>query len=180
MPLVRRAAVKPVTPRAAQCLPAPTVVSLRPADDKDPTINYFPSCTRVNRCGGCCTHKLLSCQPTEQNEIPYTISKSKYVGGSPGFQNMGPVQISVTEHTKCKCMCTITEADCNSLQIYEKSKCKCSCKNTDDQEKCFKITDYDPDLVIQQDDDTQIDFHIPFNESYYEPNEDTKYETLGN
>lgn len=132
-------AAKASTPRAAQCLPAPTVVSLRPADDKDPTINYFPSCTRVNRCGGCCTHKLLSCQPTEQNEIPYTISKSKYVGGSPGFQNMGPVQITVTEHTKCKCMCTITESDCNSLQIYEKSKCKCSCKNTDDQEKCFKV-----------------------------------------
>lgn len=125
-------------PRPATCLPSPTVVSLRPAEDKDPTINYFPSCTRVNRCGGCCTHKLLSCQPTEQMEIPYTISKSKYMGSS-GFQNMGPVQVTVTNHTSCKCMCTITEADCNSLQIYEKSKCKCTCKNTDDQEKCFKV-----------------------------------------
>ena len=29
----------------------------------------FPSCTRVEQCGGCCSHPLLSCQPTQTETV---------------------------------------------------------------------------------------------------------------
>ena len=32
--------------------------------EPDPTLVYIPPCIRIKRCGGCCNHKLLSCQPT--------------------------------------------------------------------------------------------------------------------
>lgn len=49
-----------IRPKPAACIPDVSIVSLRPETDTDPTIVYFPSCTRVKRCGGCCSHKLLS------------------------------------------------------------------------------------------------------------------------
>ena len=127
-------------PRAAGCAVIPTVVTLRPATDKDPTVVYGPPCTRVNRCSGCCTHKLLSCQPTDQVDITYTVYKSQYIG-SAKLKNLGPVQVTVAEHTKCQCLCTIKESDCiPSLQKYDRSQCKCLCTNTGDQEKCLTVS----------------------------------------
>jgi len=50
----------------ARCTPVNTTVTLKQdADANNPFIIYFPSCTRVQRCGGCCNSDLLSCQPTE-------------------------------------------------------------------------------------------------------------------
>lgn len=53
-----------VVPLPARCIPEPKVVSLRTGEDL--SLQYFPSCTRVNRCGGCCTlEEFFSCQPTK-------------------------------------------------------------------------------------------------------------------
>lgn len=73
-----------LTPQPALCTPQLAVVPLRPQDEpEDPSVIFFPSCTRYNarvanilasfklalsrikQCGGCCTHKLLECQPIE-------------------------------------------------------------------------------------------------------------------
>lgn len=54
-----------MNPKPAACIPEMTVVPLVPAGGNDPLMIYFPSCTRVMRCGGCCSHKLLECRPTE-------------------------------------------------------------------------------------------------------------------
>lgn len=61
-------------PKPAGCIPDSTVVSLRPEEEKtDPTILYYPQCTRVKRCTGCCNHKLLSCQPVETFTLTYQV-----------------------------------------------------------------------------------------------------------
>lgn len=71
---VERSAASRPTP--ANCVPEMKVVPLNLADEsdiKDPTIVVFPSCTRVKRCGGCCTNNLVSCQPMETHNIVYEV-----------------------------------------------------------------------------------------------------------
>lgn len=71
---MERSAGRMATP--ASCVPEMTVVPLKLADGsdaKDPTILVFPPCTRVKRCGGCCTNNLLSCQPLETNNIVFEV-----------------------------------------------------------------------------------------------------------
>ena len=49
--------------KAALCQPELTTVELDlPNYDDGSGVFYYPTCTRVNRCGGCCSHELLSCQ----------------------------------------------------------------------------------------------------------------------
>ena len=47
----------------AVCKPSLTVVPTY--EPNDPSIFFFPRCTRVNRCGGCCGSQLLSCEAKE-------------------------------------------------------------------------------------------------------------------
>lgn len=58
-------------PKFAGCNPEQRTVNLRDTDD--PTLFYYPSCTRVDRCGGCCSHELLTCQPKTKQYINYTV-----------------------------------------------------------------------------------------------------------
>jgi len=130
-----------VRPKPAACIPELSIVSLRPENETDPTMVFFPSCTRVRRCGGCCSHKLLSCQPTEVQSHAFEVIKSQYTGGTRLTYRGKELQI-VDEHLKCKCDCKIREEDCNpQFQRYDKSQCKCYCTNIDDQHKCLQQKD---------------------------------------
>lgn len=61
-----------LTPIPAGCRPENQTVKLRTSDDV--TLYHFPSCTRVERCGGCCTKDdLLSCQPTESDLLNFRV-----------------------------------------------------------------------------------------------------------
>lgn len=51
-------------PKSASCSTGSQTISLKDTDDR--SLYYYPSCTRVDRCGGCsCGHDLLACQPTK-------------------------------------------------------------------------------------------------------------------
>ena len=63
-----------VRAQPAICMPETQTVPV--VEDPDPSIIYMPECTRVKRCGGCCLHKLLSCQPTETRLINMEVSNS--------------------------------------------------------------------------------------------------------
>lgn len=65
-------------PAAAACIPELTKIKI--GNTTDPSILYIPQCTRVERCGGCCTHALLSCQPTEDGieTLTYSVGIFKY------------------------------------------------------------------------------------------------------
>ncbi|KAK9738312.1 PDGF/VEGF domain [Popillia japonica] len=119
----------------AKCKPELRTVSL--IEKKDPTILYIPSCTRIERCGGCCNHDLLECQPTETETVNFQIYRSSYKGGN-NFKYDGKELIAMEKHKSCKCDCKVKETDCSPMQVYEKEKCRCSCRNTDEEKKCAK------------------------------------------
>ncbi|XP_004535321.1 uncharacterized protein LOC101448652 isoform X2 [Ceratitis capitata] len=129
---VERANVQRAVPAA--CMPENTVVPLTPLNPSlDPNVVYFPKCTRVKRCGGCCGSQLMSCQPTETETINFEVTKYKL-----GERAFGGREIVVVEqHTKCKCDCRIKAKDCNSYQIYRPEKCNCECTNEDALQKCL-------------------------------------------
>ncbi|XP_076676981.1 uncharacterized protein LOC143373517 [Andrena cerasifolii] len=109
-------------PIPAKCMPELQPVSLKL--ETDPSSIYYPSCTRVKRCGGCCSHSLLSCQPTASEFRNFEVLVLP--GGHSGGLNYTSKQIvPLEEHTKCMCDCRIKAEDCNSTQSYVQEECRC-------------------------------------------------------
>ena len=54
------------------CEPRPSTVRIPP--DPDPRFVYYPTCTPVPRCGGCCNVDLLECTPTSMDTIVVEVS----------------------------------------------------------------------------------------------------------
>lgn len=63
--------------KPAKCEPELQSVPFKDENNHDPSIVYLPPCTRIKRCGGCCSHSLLSCQPvaTEMRNFKVIIQK---------------------------------------------------------------------------------------------------------
>ena len=58
----------------AACVPEKTVVPVPlPRAEDGRSLSVFPSCTRLERCGGCCSHPLLSCQPTREETVSLQV-----------------------------------------------------------------------------------------------------------
>lgn len=99
-----------IIPVAARCMP-----ELQPVpfahNETDPSIVYFPSCTRIKQCGGCCDHPLLSCQPTASITKNFQVLVSK-VNGNGGLTYSEKQIIVLEEHTRCKCDCRIKPEVC--------------------------------------------------------------------
>ena len=58
----------------AACVPEKTVVPITlPRVEDGRSLSVFPSCTRLERCGGCCSHPLLSCQPTREETVTLEV-----------------------------------------------------------------------------------------------------------
>ncbi|KAJ8919356.1 hypothetical protein NQ315_003941, partial [Exocentrus adspersus] len=126
-------------PKRADCTPEITTVSLATSDD--PSVLFIPQCTKVERCSGCCSHNLLSCQPKETETLTYQVMKTQYTGAKK-LKLLGKEIVVIEKHLKCKCDCKVKEevqvAHCNKYQQYKPSQCRCACTNTDDEKKCEK------------------------------------------
>ncbi|XP_068152892.1 uncharacterized protein Pvf1 isoform X2 [Drosophila tropicalis] len=120
--------------KGANCSPQPTIVELKPPPESD--FRYTPACTRVNRCNGCCSSALISCQPTETETVEMRVRK---IGAGIKTEI---IVVSVEQHVSCKCDCRIKAEDCNDTQLYRKDLCRCECQNTDARDKCLKQTDH--------------------------------------
>ncbi|XP_063237715.1 balbiani ring protein 3-like [Bacillus rossius redtenbacheri] len=123
----------PVVPKNAVCTPELQVVPL--VTEKQPDMLYFPSCTRVERCEGCCASELLACQSIRNQTINYTVFMTQYTGGNT-VSLKKRITVSVEKHLECQCGCAVKEQDCHSLQVYDKDSCLCKCVNTADEERC--------------------------------------------
>ncbi|ENN78839.1 uncharacterized protein LOC109535575 isoform X1 [Dendroctonus ponderosae] len=122
--------------RPAKCMPELTTVKIA---QSDANVFYIPECIRIERCGGCCSHELLSCQPTETETVTYSVMKTGYTTGTNKLlKYVGREPILVEKHTKCSCGCKVKAADCGKYQEYRESECRCVCKNFDEEEKCYK------------------------------------------
>ena len=65
----------------ALCKPEMTTVPLDTGTD--PNVFIFPNCVRIERCGGCCNHELLQCEPIELEKkrmkiIQTTMQDARY------------------------------------------------------------------------------------------------------
>lgn len=133
-------------PVPAKCMPELQPVPLKP-DNESGTI-YYPTCARIKRCGGCCSHSLLSCQPTATEVRNFQVIVTAIDHGT-GLIYKGKRIVPLEEHTKCKCDCRIKPEHCTEKQAYVPGECKCVCTNTDEAEKCLKNNDvklWDPKL----------------------------------
>ncbi|KAK9872171.1 hypothetical protein WA026_016224 [Henosepilachna vigintioctopunctata] len=138
----RNAAIRP---KPASCIPELQTVKL--VTSEDASVLYIPECTRIERCGGCCSHHLLSCQPTEKQEVTFSVTKTQYIGTSLKF--VGKELVVLEKHNKCKCDCRIKAEDCTQFQQYNKQQCRCICKNSDEERKCYRKNQtklWDPEL----------------------------------
>ncbi|XP_076236607.1 PDGF- and VEGF-related factor 1 isoform X2 [Calliopsis andreniformis] len=119
----------------AKCMPELQPVSLNL--ESDPSTMYFPSCTRIKRCGGCCSHSLLSCQPIASEFRNFEVAVMS-VTNTDGFSYRGKRIVPLEEHTKCVCDCRIKAEHCTEKQSYVKDECRCRCNNIDEEDKCRK------------------------------------------
>ncbi|XP_026812855.1 uncharacterized protein LOC113553629 [Rhopalosiphum maidis] len=120
-------------PKPATCTIESQTISLKDTDDR--SLYYFPSCTRVDRCGGCCSHDLLACQPTKIETLHFEVLVSQY-NGAGKLEFKGRKTVSIDRHLKCKCECIVKEENCSPLQMYNRKECRCKCSNEDDEDKC--------------------------------------------
>ncbi|XP_031368402.1 uncharacterized protein LOC102675058 [Apis dorsata] len=120
-------------PNQALCMPELQTVPL--LENDDPSIVYYPTCTRIKRCGGCCNHSFLSCQPTATETRNFEVSVTA-LESSNTLKYQGKRIVPIEEHTQCTCDCKIKETDCNKKQSYVPEECTCVCNNIDEQKKC--------------------------------------------
>lgn len=95
--------------KMANCMPELRTVPLQLEEDS--TAYYIPSCTRVERCGGCCVHPLLSCQPTDLEILQVQVMVTEYRGndkrGGKKLKLRKQKIVEVEQHLSCKCGCKI-------------------------------------------------------------------------
>ncbi|XP_017113139.1 vascular endothelial growth factor C [Drosophila elegans] len=133
---IMKSTVRNATP--ASCSPQPTIVELMPPAEDRANYYYMPACTRISRCNGCCGSTLISCQPTEVEQVQLRVRKVDRAATS----GRRPFTIvTVEQHTACRCDCRTKAEDCNVYQSYIKDLCRCECHNTDARDKCLEQAD---------------------------------------
>ncbi|GAB6030649.1 hypothetical protein CHUAL_007505 [Chamberlinius hualienensis] len=144
--LLERTIGYPFAP-SASCSPQPTTVPI--TFSSNPFDIYFPSCTRVDRCGGCCSHDLLECAPLTTETAVYQVLKTRYIGPPINkFDVSETVTVEIEKHLECQCQCRVKATDCKSNQIYRPNECRCECMNQDDVRRCVGDKLWDPSACL--------------------------------
>lgn len=126
----------------ANCKPELTTVALDlPVE---PSTLFFPTCVRLEQCGGCCYGPLLTCRPTVTKLVKYKVLKTSLVASEPlrrrRLRRQNEVSYHVVEaykHTECSCGCKVQETDCDpKIHTYFEGECACVCTNSDEKTKC--------------------------------------------
>jgi len=112
------------------CETRPTTVAI--PHDSDPRIIHWPTCTTINRCGGCCVHESVECAPTKVKTVNVTVGKY-----NEEFRSYSTIHIPLEEHISCDCLCRIKQSDCYpETQYYDKESCSCRCRQSHDETTC--------------------------------------------
>ncbi|KFM78688.1 Platelet-derived growth factor subunit A, partial [Stegodyphus mimosarum] len=119
----------------AGCIPEMQIVEFeRPYD---PSLVIWPICTRVRRCGGCCSSKLLHCVATRKSSITVKVIKARYPHPEAEMLELeGYENVKLEQHDRCACKCRQEEQDCTPKQKYQPGQCRCVCRNQHDAGLC--------------------------------------------
>ncbi|XP_053678881.1 vascular endothelial growth factor A isoform X2 [Anopheles nili] len=126
-----------VNPIAASCEPDSQLVSLRPENLTGSRYYFYPTCTRVKRCSGCCNTNQLVCEAVVNRTILFKVTILEYRSGKKDrFSHLELVPVE--EHVRCKCQCRVKESHCTERQIYNPNNCRCECTNKEDRNQCLQ------------------------------------------
>ena len=101
-----------------ECKARPKIIDV---NNNEPV--FYPCSIKVNKCSGSCNNindpyaKL--CVPDIIKNINVKV-----------FNLMSRINETrqIIWHETCKCVCRLTPAVCNSMQIWNEDKCRCECK----------------------------------------------------
>ncbi|KAK7097037.1 uncharacterized protein [Littorina saxatilis] len=125
-----------------ECSPRNMSVRL-PLDFSDNQIAYYPECTMVQRCGGCCPTQFLSCEPLYKEKIVLKVLRARYL--YPGAFSMeweGFSTVELERHLSCHAVCTLQADDCGPKKVFMPHQCKCKCLTS---ERCVNNKKWDDD-----------------------------------
>lgn len=112
-------------------------------------IKYWPECTRLSRCTGCCNSEKFECKATKIDVRMLRLTKLSYSTKSKRFVSKGKVPLLVDEHRECKCACRNSDAaSCSDrFQMFDEKTCACACTNKSDQRRCSlsKVMSWNPE-----------------------------------
>jgi len=116
----------------------PRLMSVPIPPDSDPKVMFWPTCTKLEQCGGCCGHDLLECTPTSSEIVVVQVMKQRLSDdGSGRYDYVGNVDVPLKRHKACECQCKTKPADCNAdSQYYDDASCTCRCRNADMATSC--------------------------------------------
>jgi len=115
----------------AYCQPEATIVPivLAPSDSRPDDVKPLPSCTRLKRCGGCCSHPLVSCQPLEVENVTLVV----FAGADSHYWEE---VVTLEQHKRCQCQCKVKAEHCTPRQQYLPHECRCMCRNSNQEHLC--------------------------------------------
>ncbi|XP_045102944.1 vascular endothelial growth factor C-like [Portunus trituberculatus] len=116
----------------AHCVPENQAVDL--GLRREAGIKYFPTCVRVEQCGGCCSNPLFTCKPISTEMVTYEVTKFTHV--EKDVWTPSPFYVNVTKHVECQCQCSVTEQNCTEGQTYDRDNCTCICDNKEQKQAC--------------------------------------------
>ncbi|XP_041359024.1 vascular endothelial growth factor A-like [Gigantopelta aegis] len=127
-------------PISDECGPRLTTVKI-PRELGDHNIIYFPKCTPIERCGGCCAEDKHKCHPTRTETVEIHVLTARIPHPGAGhFAWAGIRTVHFERHLACGPACKITREDCNVTQTYNKMDCSCRCYY---QRPCFPLQTWD-------------------------------------
>ncbi|XP_041358860.1 uncharacterized protein LOC121375458 [Gigantopelta aegis] len=126
--------------RPDECSPRLTTVTI-PRGPGDHNVVYWPKCTQIERCGGCCVSNMLKCFPTRIETVELHVLKTTLP--FPGALNLeweGPMPVVLERHVACSPICRTTREDCTASQTFNEMECMCRCNH---QSPCFPLQTWD-------------------------------------
>ncbi|CAG5119947.1 unnamed protein product, partial [Candidula unifasciata] len=125
------------------CSPRFTTVRLT-FPSSNPNIVYFPRCTKIERCGGCCASPHLECVPSYTERESYKVIKAEQpYPGSSHLEWKGEYHtVIIDRHVNCRVQCTLTPDKCGPKKQFQERQCDCVCR---DYQRCTPPKVWDPE-----------------------------------
>ncbi|KAK3747095.1 hypothetical protein RRG08_046482 [Elysia crispata] len=104
---------------------------------------FFPRCTRVMRCGGCCASRHVACVPVEiEKKVFNVVESSVPFLRSDHLIFSGFRKVVVERHLSCRLQCNLSQKKCGPHKIFLPEQCTCACAKTF---RCFGAKSWDPE-----------------------------------
>ncbi|KAI8798775.1 balbiani ring protein 3 [Biomphalaria glabrata] len=125
------------------CSPRLSTVRLN-VTSPDPKIVFFPQCTKMERCGGCCSSPNLECVPSYTERVSLKVFKAEVPStDATQFVYKGFQTVIAERHLMCRIQCTLDETKCGPQKLFLRNQCMCKCRQ---DLRCDSPRAWDPEV----------------------------------